>query len=92
MKNSLFLISALVVIVFFNPVYAVDEVTPQSSSPVPGSQGLMSEKEAAFKKFYKRDPACDSFKDDNMMDRCRHAYLTAKQEFDKIWAARKEAK
>ena len=52
----------------------------------------ISAKEAAFKQFYKRDPACDSFKDDNMMDRCRHAYITAKQEFEKIWAARNESK
>lgn len=48
----------------------------------------LSEKEAAFRKFYQRDPACDSFRDDNMMDRCRFAYTEAKKEFEKIWANR----
>lgn len=52
----------------------------------------MSEKEAAFRQYYKRDPACDSFKDDNMMDRCRHAYMTAKKEFEKIWAEKNSRK
>lgn len=52
----------------------------------------MSEKEAAFRQYYKRDPACDSFKDDNMMDRCRHAYMTAKKEFEKIWAEKNAGK
>ncbi len=51
----------------------------------------VNEKEAAFRKFYTRDPACDSFKDDNAMDRCRFEYTRAKQEFEKIWAARKES-
>jgi hypothetical protein len=61
--------------------------TSQSATPAPAA---MSDKEAAFRQFYKRDPACDSFRDDNMMDRCRHAYMTAKKEFDKVWANRKQ--
>jgi hypothetical protein len=61
--------------------------TTTSAAPPPAA---MSDKEAAFREFYKRDPACDSFRDDNMMDRCRHAYMTAKKEFEKVWANRKQ--
>ncbi len=77
--------------------YAADEVKPPVETDPSATQTTSSTqapalnaKEAAFREFYKRDPACDSFKDDNMMDRCRHAYMTAKKEFEKVWANRKQ--
>jgi len=53
---------------------------------------VMSEKELAFRAFYQKDPACDSFRDDNAMDRCRFAYMAAKKEFEKVWAARNKTR
>lgn len=76
-------------------VYAQDQAVPSvptSESTDSTAKSPLSEKEAAFKQYYKRDPACDSFKDDNMMDRCRNTYMTAKKEFEKIWAERNKQK
>lgn len=95
-----FLIGSVLALVLYSTGYAEQKsdtesspaASPQLSEPATARNtgaSPISEKETAFKLFYKRDPACDSFKDDNMMDRCRHAYTTAKQEFEKMWAARK---
>jgi len=100
MKNALsYIIFTLVCTVMssVSTVYAADEVKPPVETDSATTQTSRSSqpptlnaKEAAFREFYKRDPACDSFKDDNMMDRCRHAYMTAKKEFEKVWANRKQ--
>jgi len=100
MKNALsYLMCTLVftVTATVSTAYAADEVKPPVETDSAATQTASStqppalnEKEAAFRKFYKRDPACDSFKDDNMMDRCRYAYMTAKKEFEKAWATRKQ--
>ena len=81
-----FTLCALILNMNLNIAYAEDQPTrPDVQQYIPVKDRPMSEKEAAFKQFYKRDPACDSFRDDNMMDRCRHAYTTAKQQFEKMW-------
>ena len=66
------------------------QIQPETEKSDTRQSAPVSEKEAAFRKFYKRDPACDSFKDDNAMDRCRFEYTRAKREFEKVWAARKD--
>ena len=100
MKNALsYVIFTLVctVMSLVSTVYAADEVKPPVETDSATTQTsrstqppALNEKETAFREFYKRDPACDSFKDDNMMDRCRRAYMTAKKEFEKVWANRKQ--
>ena len=100
MKNVLsHVISTIVIAVMASALntYATDEVKPPVATDSATTQTsrstqppALNEKEAAFRDFYKRDPACDSFKDDNMMDRCRHAYMIAKKEFEKVWANRKQ--
>ena len=92
MRKILTSIYVLFLITGLNPAYAQEPSAPELNSASKKAERPMSEKEAAFKQFYKRDPACDSFKDDNMMDRCRHAYTTAKQEFEKVWAERNKKK
>ena len=100
MKNTLSYVIRLyatAVLVTSSAGYAADDVKPSAESDSAATQTTksaqppaMSDKEAAFREFYKRDPACDSFRDDNMMDRCRHAYMTAKKEFEKVWANRNQ--
>lgn len=92
MKNILTYICMLVLVSGMNLAHAQEQAAPELDSASRKQERSMSEKEAAFKQFYKKDPACDSFRDDNMMDRCRHAYMTAKQEFEKIWAERNKKK
>ena len=100
MKNALSRVMYTIVIAVMatlSAAYAADDVKPPVKTDSATTQisrssqpPALNEKEAAFREFYKRDPACDSFKDDNMMDRCRHAYMTAKKEFEKVWANRKQ--
>lgn len=87
MKNVASLLYTLIIL--SGIVHAQEKAVPGANS---AGQPPMSEKEAAFRQFYKRDPACDSFKDDNMMDRCRNAYMAAKKEFEKIWAEKNAGK